>query len=137
MAASRAKTSPPSSPAGEVYDEPFSEDDLCGYGCHAEGVPPGDIHSVGCEHGRYQVTEKTKRKAAPANEARPETVHDRDVHFPTEQPAPAPSAEGMKLLIDRSNNHDGRILKLEATVQALLAEREAAAESEPETATGE
>lgn len=130
MAAPRAKAaSPQSSPPAGEFDEPFSDDDLCGYGCHAEGVPPGDIHVVSCEHGSYAVTEKTKRKAAPAAAQRPETVHDRDVHFPGEQPAPAPSSEGMQLLLDRSNDHDGRILKLEAQVQQLVA---ASAPQEPD-----
>lgn len=139
MAASRAKTSPQSSPAGD-FDAQFSDDDLCGYGCHSEGVPAGDIHTVSCEHGRYEVTAATKRKAAPPSQL-PETVHDRSVHFPGEEPPLAPDTESMKLLLERSNGHEERLLKLEAesttlkeTVAALvehIAGGAAAGETDP------
>lgn len=112
MAASRAKTSPQSSPAGEGYDEPFSDDDLCGYGCHADGVAPGAI-SAGCEHGTYKVTETTKRKAAPVSE-HPQTVHDRDLHHAVEEASTATDA-----LVGQVNAHDTRILALETQVRAL------------------
>lgn len=115
MAASRAKTSLQSSPAGN-YDDPFSDEDLCGYGCHADGVVAG-ASTAGCEHGTYAVTETTKRKA-PAAARAVETVHDRSVHFPDEEPAPA-STDALKEILSLANGHDARILKLEGDMRRL------------------
>ena len=115
MAASRGKASPQSSPAGEEgYDEPFSDDDLCGYGCHGDGVAPGAI-SAGCEHGTYKVTETTKRKAVPVS-GHPQTVHDRDLHHAVEEASSATDA-----VVGLVNGHDERILTLETQVRSLQA----------------
>jgi hypothetical protein len=119
--AQRSRTSRSSSTAGEPvdegYDEPYSDDDLCGEGCFGAGVPEGDIHTVSCEHGKYKVTEATKRQAAPAS-PRIETVHDRMLHHESEQTI-APDSGAVKLLLDTVNGHSEDLVKLWAAVKEL------------------
>jgi len=121
MAQAQRRTNRPSSPAGSaVVDDQAPEDefdeDLCGFGCHAGGVAPGSV-SVGCEHGTYTVTEKHWRTTPPASQA-PETVHDRSVHFESEQTL-SPDSGAVKHLLGAVNGHDERILKLEAQLREL------------------
>ena len=116
----RSKTSRSSSTAGEpdeAFDEPFSDDDLCGNGCFGNGVAPGDVHTVSCEHGKFKVTETTKRQAPRQPQYVP-TVHDKSLHHESEQTIPADSG-AVKHLLDHVNGHDERILKLEAAVERL------------------
>lgn len=130
MAASPRRTGPQSSPAGndepagldeldglEGYDPHHSDDDVCGHGCHSNGVAPGAL-TVGCEHGTYKVRENTRRKAPAAN-TRPQTVHDRDLHHPGAEPEPAPGFEGVKVVAALANAHENRILQLEAEVRQI------------------
>jgi len=118
MAPPRGKTSPQSSPAGNtaVLDDDAFDEDLCGFGCHSGGVAPGSV-SVGCEHGTYQVTEKHWRTTPPASQT-PETVHDRSVHFESEQTL-SPDSGAVKHLLEAVNGHNDRILRLEARVSEL------------------
>lgn len=120
MAQAQRKTSPQSSRAGSTTvldpeDDAF-DDDVCGHGCHAGGVAPGSV-SVGCEHGTYQVSEKHWRTTPQASQP-PATIHDQQLHHETEQTL-SPDSGAVKHLLERSNGHDERILRLEAQVREL------------------
>jgi hypothetical protein len=103
------------SPAAE--DDGLDSMDLCGFGCHSEGVAPGAV-SVGCEHGTYAVTDQMRVKASAPDQVEP-NVHAQQLHHHAEQ-RQAPDTSAIGPLLEQINALSERVTMLEATVRQLV-----------------
>lgn len=113
------KTASPTPGDGDVLDSM----DLCGYGCHAEGVAPGAV-SVGCEHGTFEVTPQMRVKAAAPDQAEP-NVHAQQLHHQAEQ-RQAADTSAIGPLLEAYNALSERLAVAEATIRQIVEHLKAA-----------
>lgn len=124
-ATQRKSSTRPSSPAGD--EDVLDDMDLCGHGCHADGVPEG-ANFVGCEHGTYEVTDQMRRKAAAPAQTEP-NVHAQQLHHEAKQQQPADTS-AIGPLLEMVNAQNERIAVLEATVRQIIQHLEGPAADE-------